>query len=110
MAAPIPPSEQYVYDLYYFNNRDFDFRALENILAIEALKEEYIYPSDEEAEYREVYEDEDDSNDEDNWRNDYPDEDPRYYDPDDEWEYEGIYCMWNPRIKTTQFELNPKWS
>lgn len=37
-------SSDYVYDVYYLNKADFDYRALENILAIEALKEEeYIY-------------------------------------------------------------------
>ncbi len=71
---------QYVYDLYYMNNPDFDFRALEHVLAIEARDEAELVPD--EAEPDEYYEDEDDSNDEDNWRNDYPDEDPRFYDHD----------------------------
>ena len=70
--------ENYVYDLYYMNRPDFDFRALENIIAIEAFNEELMYD-----EYRggdtEICDDDDDSNDEDNWRNDYPDEDPRFF-------------------------------
>ena len=28
----------YVYDLYYMNNVEFDFRAFENIIAIEAFR------------------------------------------------------------------------
>ena len=68
---------EYVYDLYYMNNPDFDFRALENVLAIEA-RDEVEYVSDL-PQCDDIYDDEDDSNEEDNWRNDYPDEDPRFY-------------------------------
>lgn len=37
-------TEEYVYDLYYMNRRDFDFRMLENILAIEAYNIEFEDP------------------------------------------------------------------
>ena len=68
---------EYVYDLYYMNSPDFDYRALENMLAIEGRDDvEYVSGV---QDYNEVYDDEDDSNDEDNWRNDYPDEDPKFY-------------------------------
>ncbi|CAH1779594.1 unnamed protein product, partial [Owenia fusiformis] len=67
--------ENYVYDLYYSNSRNLDIASFQNISMVEAFREELIYD-----EYRdndeEVYEDEDDENEEGNWRNDYPDEDP----------------------------------
>ena len=72
---------EYVYDLYYMNNPDFDFQALENVLAIEA-RDQVEYVSDI-PDCEDVYDDEDDSNDEGNWRNDYPDEDPKFYENDD---------------------------
>ena len=70
-------AQGYVYDLYFTNSQDFDFRLLENILTVEALGEELQFHDyrDEECE---VYDDDEDSNEEDNWRNDYPDEDPRF--------------------------------
>lgn len=73
---------EYVYDIYYTNNRDFNFRALESALTVEALSSDPMYSGrfdNESDEDEQVYEDEDDSNDEENWRNDYPDEDPRFF-------------------------------
>lgn len=64
--------------VYYCSDKadEFDFELFENVLCIEAFGEDYApftgYRVD--ALYNE---DEDDSNDEDNWRNDYPDEDYR---------------------------------
>ena len=77
-----PVEQDYVYDLYYTNRHDFDFRMLDNILSIEAYNEEYVYDDYRSKVDDEAYDDEDDSNDEGNWRNDYPDEDPHYYDSD----------------------------
>lgn len=77
--------ENYVYDIYYVNSGRFDFRELENDLTVEALfQDQMVYDEYRASECTEVYDDDDDSNDEDNWRNDYPDEDPRFF------ENEGI--------------------
>ncbi|KAK3603834.1 hypothetical protein CHS0354_042841 [Potamilus streckersoni] len=75
--------EEYVYDLYYTNSYDFDFHFLENIFTVEALQQEQEFVNGDDDEYEEVYDDDDDSNDESNWRNDYPDEDPRFFENDD---------------------------
>lgn len=32
------PSDQFVYDLYYMNKVDFDYRILEDALAVELIK------------------------------------------------------------------------
>lgn len=76
--VPEAAESNYVYDLYYINSngQQYDFRDLENILSIEALHDELVYENDRQEECNDVYDDDDDSNDEDNWRNDYPDEDP----------------------------------
>ena len=65
----------YVYDIYYMNSPQFDFRNLENILAIEALREDLIVEEQGRRDSEDEYGDDEDSNDESNWRNDYPDED-----------------------------------
>ena len=70
--------DQYVYDLYYTNSRDFDFRLLENVLTVEAFGRDAVRNTDDDDDYGD-YEDED-SNDEGNWRNDYPEEDPGFID------------------------------
>ncbi|WAR13323.1 hypothetical protein MAR_027503 [Mya arenaria] len=71
--------EEYVYDIYYTNSRDFDFRTLERDLTFEAFNEELMHEGDSDFEEEQfVYGDDEDENDEGNWRNDYPDEDPRY--------------------------------
>ncbi|KAL3859995.1 hypothetical protein ACJMK2_010172 [Sinanodonta woodiana] len=75
--------EEYVYDLYFTNIHDFDFRFLENNLIVEALQQEQELVNDDDHDFEEVYDDDDDSNDESNWRNDYPDEDPRFFENDD---------------------------
>ncbi len=64
------------------NSTDFDFRRLENVLAFESGDVEFDFGRI--AEDNDVYDDEDDSNDEDNWRNDYPDEDPGYLEEGDD--------------------------
>ena len=65
----------YVYDIYYMNSPKFDFRNLENILAIEALREDLVAEEQGRRDSEEEYGEDEDSNDENNWRNDYPDED-----------------------------------
>lgn len=75
--------EDYVYDLYYTNNQEFNFKALESDLKIQLYDDELIFADDRNFTNEEIYEDEDDSNDEDNWRNDYPDEDPHFYENED---------------------------
>uniref|UniRef100_A0A0B7AF29 Transcription factor Iwr1 domain-containing protein n=1 Tax=Arion vulgaris TaxID=1028688 RepID=A0A0B7AF29_9EUPU len=75
----VPPSNEFVYDLYYTHNNLSDLDK-EAVLTVEALCDELVCDQDIESSDRDlVYEDEDDSNDENNWRADYPDEDPRYY-------------------------------
>ena len=37
MLATPDDDDNYVYDLYYMNDTKFDFKALENILAVESL-------------------------------------------------------------------------
>ena len=78
-----PGEDQYVYDLYYMNKRDVDLRLMENLLAIEAYQDEVHFDRFRNPEEQEVYDDEDDSNDESNWRNDYPDEDPKFFENQD---------------------------
>ncbi|XP_013419662.1 probable RNA polymerase II nuclear localization protein SLC7A6OS [Lingula anatina] len=84
-----PQDTDFVYDIYYSNCADFDFRSLENLLTVEAYGEEYVYDDYREPMDREIYEDEDDSNEEDNWRNDYPDEDPEEGGAGDGFESDG---------------------
>lgn len=56
---------------------DFDYRLMEDVLCVEAFGEDYGALS----EYRSdnlMYNEDEDSNEEGNWRNDYPDEDYHY--------------------------------
>ncbi|CAD5116945.1 DgyrCDS5784 [Dimorphilus gyrociliatus] len=75
---------EYVYDVYYYNKGDFGDPRIDEILDIRPVFNDVILnqyrcgdDSDDQA-----YEDDDDSNDEGNYRNDYPDEDPHYIDPE----------------------------
>ena len=71
---------QYVYDIYYTHSNSIDFRGLEHDLVVECSTDDGILwgnVSDDEDSVL-LYDDEDDENDEDNWRNDYPDEDTMY--------------------------------
>ena len=92
VSRPAPSADSnFVYDLYYINNdrQHYDFRDLENFLSIEAFHDEMTSLSDRQEECGEVYDDDDDSNDEGNWRNDYPDHDP----DEDEEDEDFIYGM-----------------
>lgn len=75
-------SHPYVYDLYYTNSSDFDFRLLENVLTVEAFGHDLRAPEEDSEDEGGGHEDED-SNDEGNWRNDYPDEDPGFIENQD---------------------------
>ncbi|GFN80020.1 solute carrier family 7, member 6 opposite strand [Plakobranchus ocellatus] len=75
---------QFVYDLYYTHSSlaDLDLQAA---LTVEVLCGTALVPENDEdgEEGRFVHEDSDDSNDENNWRNDYPDEDPHFFENED---------------------------
>ncbi|XP_071423439.1 probable RNA polymerase II nuclear localization protein SLC7A6OS isoform X1 [Pithys albifrons albifrons] len=64
--------DEYVYDIYYKETPAPGW--IENILSVQPYREEYEWVNDDPVP-EEVYEDEDDENDENNWRNDYPEED-----------------------------------
>ena len=86
--------ESYVYDLYYTNSRDFDFRLLENDLTVEAFGQDYRTAEEDELGVGGGGEEDEDSNDEGNWRNDYPDDDPGFIDNHDLGYYEnGMYIF-----------------
>lgn len=78
-GMPLLKSEEieYVYDLYYSPDTDFDSHAIENVVSIKGctLENDLVFPDDDAD--SECFDD-DDSNDEDNWRNDYPEEDPSF--------------------------------
>jgi len=90
VKAPLAESE-YVYDLYYthsnLNNID-----LEAVLTVQTLCDlTNVTEAGDFADRELVYEDEDDSNDEGNWRNDYPDEDPHFFENGDDEDAECYY-------------------
>ncbi|NXW88702.1 S7A6O protein, partial [Alopecoenas beccarii] len=64
--------DEYVYDIYYMETSTPGW--IQNILSVQPYREEYELVDDDHVP-GEIYEDEDDENDENNWRNDYPDED-----------------------------------
>lgn len=73
--------DDYVYDIYYTNSHQFDFRLFERDLTFEALGRDLMFDrgGDDVVDDEYVYgDDEDDENAESNWRNDYPEDDPRY--------------------------------
>lgn len=83
------PDKEYVYDVY-FNNLQCDLAADKDFFLFQyetPFGPEPSYDSDPELE--EANGDDSDSNAEDNWRNDYPDEDPDFERPAD---YYGIYA------------------
>ncbi len=74
------PESEYVYDLYYIDDEQVDFEMSEGAtigMHHADGDNELVYdffPADTSATM--FAEEDDDSNDEGNWRNDYPDEDP----------------------------------
>lgn len=83
--------DDYVYDIYYTNSQQFDFRLFERDLTFQAFGGDLMFDrgtDDVEEEF--VYGDDDDENDESNWRNDYPEEDPHYIEANHrDYDYEG---------------------
>lgn len=84
----VPQPVKYVYDLYYAKNNEIHLDLLyPNNFTINSLDIQFDDNIFEEPE--EFYEDDEDSNDEGNWRNDYPDDDD---DIDNEDDQDGYLC------------------
>ncbi len=75
------PETDYVYDLYYIEEGPVDLNAA-TIGMHNGPDQELIYEHFVEQEQYETYEDDSDSNDEGNWRNDYPEDEPDKRHPD----------------------------
>ncbi|NXU48177.1 S7A6O protein, partial [Turnix velox] len=71
--------DEYVYDIYCMETSASGW--IENILSVQPYKDEYELVCNDDVP-GEIYEDEDDENDENNWRNDYPDEDEFLFEED----------------------------
>ena len=69
------PETDYVYDLYYIEEGPVDLNAA-TIGMHTGPDQELIYEHFVEQEQFEMYEDDSDSNEEGNWRNDYPEDEP----------------------------------
>ncbi|VEN45934.1 unnamed protein product [Callosobruchus maculatus] len=68
-------AKQYVYDLYYTNSDDFGDAQIEDYISIHPWNDSLMYGSARDNGYNEAdSDDSEDSNAENNWRNDYPDE------------------------------------
>uniref|UniRef100_A0A2C9M7Y5 Probable RNA polymerase II nuclear localization protein SLC7A6OS n=1 Tax=Biomphalaria glabrata TaxID=6526 RepID=A0A2C9M7Y5_BIOGL len=79
VMSPPENERDFVYDLYYAHER-LDNLDPEAVFTVEALCEELINEDVEDFQDRDDFRDDsDDSNDESNWRNDYPDEDPHFF-------------------------------
>ncbi|XP_012868082.1 PREDICTED: probable RNA polymerase II nuclear localization protein SLC7A6OS [Dipodomys ordii] len=63
--------EDYVYDIYYLDMATPGW--IENILSVQPYSQEWELVNDEQP-AEDIYEDEDDENSENNWRNEYPEE------------------------------------
>ncbi|KAM4833418.1 putative RNA polymerase II nuclear localization protein SLC7A6OS isoform 2-T2 [Thomomys bottae] len=63
--------EDYVYDIYYLDMATPGW--IENILSVQPYNQEWDLVNDEQP-AEDIYEDEDDENSENNWRNEYPEE------------------------------------
>ncbi|XP_032743487.1 probable RNA polymerase II nuclear localization protein SLC7A6OS [Rattus rattus] len=72
-------SDDYVYDIYYMEMAPPGW--IENILSVQPYSQEWELVNDDEQP-EDIYEDEDDENSENNWRNEYPDEDSSDRDED----------------------------
>lgn len=81
----------YVYDIYYAKNLDIHLDLLYPNNFTIASYNNLEFDDNVVEEPEEFYEDDEDSNDEGNWRNDYPDEDD---DIDEENDEDGlVYCQ-----------------
>ncbi|CAH1953619.1 unnamed protein product [Acanthoscelides obtectus] len=68
-------AKQYVYDLYYTNSDDFGDAQIEDYVSIHPWNDSLMYGSARDNGYKDAdSDDSEDSNAENNWRNDYPDE------------------------------------
>ncbi|XP_044290219.1 probable RNA polymerase II nuclear localization protein SLC7A6OS isoform X2 [Varanus komodoensis] len=90
--------EEYVYDIYYMETASPGW--IENILSVRPYTQDCELV-DEYDVSEEIYEDEDDENHENNWRNDYPDEDEFSTDEDDESENGSVSDEDSGHIKRT---------
>ncbi|XP_028624344.1 probable RNA polymerase II nuclear localization protein SLC7A6OS [Grammomys surdaster] len=72
-------SDDYVYDIYYMEMASPGW--IENILSVQPYSQEWELVNDAEQP-EDIYEDEDDENSENNWRNEYPDEESSDRDED----------------------------
>ena len=77
----------YVYDFYYAND---NLGQLGDIVEVLPFDADLVHESLDE-DFGEIYDDEDDSNDEGNWRNDYPDEDDQWSDSSQDKRYYEDY-------------------
>lgn len=82
-----PEADGYVYDFYYANDH---LGQLGDIIEVLPFDSDLVHESLDE-EFGEIYDDEDDSNDEGNWRNDYPDEDEQWSDSSQDRKYYEDY-------------------
>ncbi|XP_027048481.1 probable RNA polymerase II nuclear localization protein SLC7A6OS [Pocillopora damicornis] len=80
-------SNGYVYDFYYAND---NLGQLGDIVEVLPFDADLVHESLDE-DFGEIYDDEDDSNDEGNWRNDYPDEDDQWSDSSQDKRYYEDY-------------------
>uniref|UniRef100_H2YVS2 Probable RNA polymerase II nuclear localization protein SLC7A6OS n=1 Tax=Ciona savignyi TaxID=51511 RepID=H2YVS2_CIOSA len=65
--------EDYVYDLYYCQSTSADWKV-KDILYVQPCRDLFLHIDPSWKTQHKLYDDEDDSNDENNWRNDYPEE------------------------------------
>ncbi|CAL1532310.1 unnamed protein product, partial [Lymnaea stagnalis] len=83
VMSPPKNEREFVYDLYYAHNNLSDL-DMEAVLTVTALCDDFVNDDNENNPDRELVHDEsDDSNSESNWRNDYPDEDPHFFENED---------------------------
>jgi len=79
--------EGYVYDFYYPSD---NYGRLGDIVEVLPFDSDLVHETLE-GDFGELYDDEDDSNDEGNWRNDYPDEDEQWSDSSQDRKYYEDY-------------------
>lgn len=72
-------NDDYVYDIYYMEMAPPGW--IENIMSVQPYSQEWELVNDDEQS-EDIYEDEDDENSENNWRNEYPDEESSDRDED----------------------------
>ncbi|XP_029464524.1 probable RNA polymerase II nuclear localization protein SLC7A6OS [Rhinatrema bivittatum] len=73
-------SDDYVYDIYYMETSTQGW--IQDIISVKPYAQECELVDDHKS--QEIYEDEDDENEENNWRNEYPDEDEFLFEEEEE--------------------------